>query len=410
MFYRNITASILEALADTPVILLNGARQTGKSTLVKWLAEKKYPANYLTLDDITVLNAAKNDPTGFIREVNKPVIIDEVQRAPELFLAIKADVDKSREPGQFLLTGSANILFLPNLSKALAGRMEIISLSPLSQGEIKGVKESFVDSIFAKKIEFSVKNKEEKKAVLNRIILGGYPEVVLRKTLARKRAWFESYISTILHRDIRDLSNIEGLTQLPHLLSLLALRAVSLINFSDISRGIGIPQSTLKRYVSLLEGTFLISNLPAWFGNLDKRLTKAPKLIINDSGLMSYLIGFNIDRLEKEALLIGSLVENFIAVELRKIATWSNAKYKFFHFRELSGREVDIVLENEEGKVIGLEIKASTSASASDFKGLKYMVETLGDRFVRGIVLYFGNEIVPFGNNLYAIPINMIWQ
>lgn len=409
MIYRNITPLIEDALSDSPVVLLNGVRQSGKSTLVKKIASEIHPSRYLTLDDAGVLAAAKHDPAGFIAELDGDVVIDEVQRAPELFLAIKAEVDRDRRAGHFLLTGSANVMLLPKLSESLSGRMEILTLCPLSQGEMEGVRERFIDVIFTAKLPPLTRTGEDKIQIFKRLLLGGYPEVTGRATLSRRKAWFGSYITTILQRDVRDLANIEGLTILPRVLSLIAARASSLLNFAELSRSVAIPQTTLKRYMTLLETTFLVQPLPAWSGNLGKRLVKAPKIMINDSGLLSYLLGLSEEGLGAHQGIIGSVLENFVAMELKKQATWSNVGPQIFHFRTQAGQEIDIVLENAAGKVVGVETKASKTVDAHDFKGLYAMSESLGDRFHRGIVFYTGREVIPFGKNIHALPVSALW-
>ncbi len=409
MFNRNITANLLDALSDSPVVLLNGARQAGKSTLVKAIAAKEHPARYLTLDDVSVLAAIRHDPAGFLAGLDGPVIIDEVQRAPELFVSIKAEVDRDRQPGRYLLTGSANVLLLPKLSESLAGRMEILSLWPLSQGELAGVREGLVDALFADKLPSITPSTEEKGTLLGRLLCGGYPEVVGRATEARRRAWFNSYLMTILQRDVRDLANIEGLTELPRLLSLLATRSAGLINFAELSRTSTIPQSTLKRYMSLLETTFLVQHLPAWSGNLGKRLVKAAKLVLNDTGLMAYLLGATSERMVSEGL-VGPLLENFVVMELRKQLTWSEIQPQMFHWRTQTGQEVDILLEDARGRIVGIEVKASATVGSQDFKGLKTLAEATGDRFLRGIVLYTGRESIPYGSSLHALPVDALWR
>ncbi|MFQ5930585.1 MAG: ATP-binding protein [Acidobacteriota bacterium] len=410
MIWRNISAAVLEALADNPVVLLHGARQTGKSTLAQWLASGEHPARYLTLDDAVILAAARGDPSGFIAGLEGPVMLDEVQRVPELFLAIKAVVDRDRSPGRFLLTGSANVMLLPHLSESLAGRMEILALWPLSQGEIGGVKEGFIDTVFSGALPTDKKNREDLLGLLNRLLRGGYPLIHGRVSEARQKAWFGSYVTTILQRDVRDLANIEGLTALPRLLSLLAARAMSLLNLSELSRSIAIPQTTLKRYMALLQTTFLVQTLPAWSGNLGKRLVKAPKLVFSDTGLMSYLLGLGKQRLTMDTNLLGPLLENFVVMELLKQVTWSQTQPRLFHFRMQTGQEVDIVLEDSAGRLVGIEVKAGATVTAQDFKGVRTFAEATGRRFHRGLVLYTGTESVPFGPRLHALPVNALWS
>lgn len=409
MLRRNIAPLILAALADTPVVLVNGARQTGKSTLVRSLAEGAHPARYLTLDDATVLSAARHDPAGFLAGLETPVVIDEVQRAPELFLAIKASVDHDRRPGRFLLTGSANVMLLPQLADSLAGRMEILTLWPLSQGEIAGDREDFVDRVFASEMNLPARSAMNRTELLSRIVIGGYPEVIGRKAEDRRRAWFGAYITTILQRDVREIANIEGLTELPRLLAQLATRASGILNLADISRGINIPQSTLKRYMTLLETTFLLGTLPAWSSNLGKRLAKAPKVMLTDTGLLAYLLGANEERISNDSTLLGRLIENFVVMEVHKQASWSGTKPSLLHFRTQIGQEVDLVLEDAAGALVGLEVKGSATVTSGDFKGLRALQSIAESKFKRGIVLYGGQEVVPFEASLLAVPISRLW-
>lgn len=409
MIQRNITQHVLDALADTPVLLLNGARQTGKSTLAQSIAEQAHPARYITLDNASVLAAVRHDAAGFLAGIDGAVVIDEVQRAPELFPAIKAEVDRRRHPGRFLLTGSTNVFLVPHLSESLAGRMEILNLWPFSQGELGGIKETFVDALFADKLPLQDASTESPLTLHDRIIGGGYPEAVGRTKEDRRRAWFESYITTILQRDIRDLANIEGLTSLPRLLSVIAARSPALLNFSELSRTLAMPQSTLKRYMTLLEATFLIQHIPAWSGNLTKRLVRTSKLIMSDTGLMAHLLGLDRKRLATGGM-IGPLFENFVVMELKKQITWSATKPQMFHFRTQTGQEVDVVLEDRSGNLVGIEVKASATVHAHDFKGLRALAETTDRRFLRGIVVYTGTESIPFGESLTALPVQLLWQ
>ncbi len=410
MIKRKITKALKRALADSPVVLLNGARQSGKSTLVQWLVENGYPANYLTLDDPTVLSAIHRSPTDFLREYEGNLALDEVQRAPELFLAMKSIVDKHRTPGKFLLTGSANVLLLPRLSESLVGRMEILTLWTFAQSELESTEESFIDAVFSASFKVNKLTVESKSNLIQRIITGGYPEVQKRTDAERRRAWFDSYITTILQRDVRDIANINGLTALPRLLSLLAARAGTLLNFADVANNIAMPQTTLKRYLTLLEATFLIQSLPAWSGNFSKRLIKTPKLLFSDTGLMAHLLGVNRHRLTVDITLLGRLFENFVAVELFKDATWSKTKPKIFYFRTSAGQEVDFVIESPDGRIVGIEVKAASTVHSDDFRGIKVLSELAGKRFVRGLVLYTGSEPVPFGKNLLAVPVNCLWE
>lgn len=410
MFPRHISSRLLESLADSPVVLLHGARQTGKSTLIQQITSREHPARYLTFDDTAVLAAAAADPEGFLAGIDGPIALDEVQRVPELFVAIKADVDRHRVPGRYLLTGSANVLMLPRLSESLAGRMEILTLWPLSQGEIADRREAFIDALFADRPIKLAKAGKRRPTLAARLLRGGYPEACRREQPSRRRAWFNAYVSTILQRDVRDLANVEGLTLMPRLLALLASRVGSLLNHAEISRSLGMPQTTLKRYMALLEATFLVRLLPAWSGNLGKRLVRSPKLYLNDTALAAALMGQTDEDALRQLQLLGPLTENFVFMELRKQAAWSRTEPSLFHFRTLRGAEVDIVLESPAGDVVGIEVKSGTAVKSEDFKGLRLLADATGKRFRRGIVLYGGREVVPFGKHLHAVPIESLWQ
>ncbi|MFH1195091.1 MAG: ATP-binding protein [bacterium] len=407
MIKRNLTQKLLTALKDSPVVLLQGARQTGKSTLVKSMIENDYPAKYVTFDDISILSAAKADPQGFIDSFEGNVAIDEIQRAPEIFLAIKRAVDLDRRPGRFILTGSANALLLPKVSESLTGRVELLTLYPFSQNEISNTNFNLVDILFNEKLNFD--SSRAANELLKRILLGGYPEIKTRANDERRNAWYKSYITTITQRDVRDISNIEGLTQFPSIMSLLAERAGSLLNFAELSRSAAIPQTTLKRYVSLLQSIFLLYFLPAYSQNLSKRIIKTPKVYLYDTGLLAFLIGANAQRVKDEPRIHGMLVENFALMELLKQASWSNQNLSFYHFRTTAGQEVYFVLEIPGGEIVGIEVKATQTPKADMFNGLKLLREETVKKFVRGILLYNGNTIIPFDKNLLAIPISYLW-
>ncbi|MGH7897502.1 MAG: ATP-binding protein [Candidatus Binatia bacterium] len=409
MIRRHIETELLAALADTPVTLLVGARQTGKSTLCQTIAAGPHPSRYVTFDDAAVLAAARSDPEGFIGGLEDSVVIDEIQRAPEIFSPIKIAVDRDRRPGRFLLTGSANVLLLPKVADSLAGRMQPLTLWPFSQGEIAGTMEGFVDGVFARALPKFRTVGEKKARIVARVIRGGYPEVVARADPARRRAWFGSYITTILQRDIRDLAAIKALASLPRLLALIATRTTALLNYADLARSAAMPQSTLKRYLALFENTFLVRTIPAWSANLGKRLTKSPRLILADTGLLAHLVGMTEERLREQPSITGPLLENFAAIEILKQTSWSRTRASLYHFRTTTGQKVDLVLESDDGRLVGIEIKAAASVAARDFSGLNVLRDLAPKRFIRGIVLYTGTEAVPFGKSLYALPIDTLW-
>jgi len=408
MFRRNIQERLQRALQDTPVVLLAGARQTGKTTLARLLAEQA-EASYVTLDDATVLAAASTDPIGFLRGLGARAVSDEAQKAPALFPAIKVSVDAQRSPGRYLLTGSANIQFIPKVAESLAGRIEVLTLYPLSQGELSGKKERLIDRLFAG--EMPAPDPAAKPVdLIAAVAAGGFPEAIERADEQRRDAWFGAYLSAILQRDVRDIAHIEGLTELPRLLALLASRSGGLLNASDLARASAIPQTTLKRYLALLEATYLHQPLPAWSRNLGSRLVKAPKIHLVDSGLSSYLTGRSPAALREDAHAFGQQLETFVVAELRKHVTWQATAVQAYHYRALhSSREVDVVVEDRRGAVVGIEVKAAATVHTKDFNGLKDFAAEAKGRFRAGVVLYTGDQPVAFGERLFALPTAALW-
>jgi predicted AAA+ superfamily ATPase len=392
-------------MADNPVVLLNGARQTGKTTLAQ---ELESGPQYFTLDDAATLAVAASDPTGFIRNLTGTIVIDEIQKAPDLFPAIKLSVDKDRRPGHFLLTGSANVMTLPRVSESLAGRMEIIPLFPFSAGELAGNREGFVKRLFDGTIA-KVKPGPANDDLAARLVRGGFPEAIQRTDDDRRGAWFASYISTILQRDVRDLARVDGLNSLPNLLKLLAARTSGLLNLADVGRDAGLPHTTLTRYLAMLETVFLVHRLPAWSPNLGKRLVKAAKLHLVDTGLACHLIGADARRLNDDRSLLGRMLETFVVGELRKQLSWVDPRTALYHYRTAAGSEVDVVLEKADGSVAGVEVKASATVGTSDFAALQELRDQLGKKFLSGIVLYTGDRIIPFGEKLWLAPLPTLW-
>ncbi len=413
MFQRHLKSKILDAIEFMPVILLRGARQTGKTTLVKSIAksEKKLNYNYLSFDHLPTLMAATNDPISFISRIKKPVILDEIQRVPELFLPIKSDVDENRIPGRYLLTSSADPLLIPKLGDSLAGRMRLLTLWPLSQGEIEGKKETFLDHVFSQSPFSTAKTFPcSKDDLLSRMIKGGYPAPLLMKTEKQRNDWFNDYISLVLQKDILDLSKIENITQMPNLMMLLASRVGGLLNTEEISRSIKLSAMTLQRYIDLLKTLFLVYLLPPWHKNLGKRLVKSPKVYLNDTALQLYLLNIDLDRLIKDQHIIGKVTENFVVLEILKQISWCNINIEMFHYRDYSNYEVDIILEGPGGDLVALEIKSSQTILSDDFKGLRKFQEIAGSKFLQGILLYTGEKVIPFGEKLTAVPISALWQ
>lgn len=405
MYARKIRQHLLAALNDSPVVLVNGARQTGKSTLIQDLGRD---ATYYTFDDPAVLAAVQADPFGFINALKGAVCLDEVQRAPGVFLAIKAAVDRDRTSGRFLLTGSANVLLLPQIADSLAGRMEVLNLWPLAQSEIERQPLSVIDRLFDGQLPD--KYHFERQDFIVRLSRGGYPEALSRASERRREAWFDSYLHTILLRDVRDLAQIDGLTEMPRLVRVLGARSGGLLNAAELSRSTGIPQTTLKRYLTLLETLFLVRQVPAWSSNLGKRLQKSPKLFVTDYGLMAHLQGLSESGIASGLGLPGNLVEGFVHAELAKHQSWSDLRTQLMHYRTSTGVEVDFVLENRRGDLIGIEVKAAATITSKDFNGLRHLRETTPQQFKRGVVFYTGEQVVPFDEHLVAVPLAMFWS
>ncbi len=408
MYRRNIIQRVTAALADTRVVLLNGARQVGKSTLAQQLAQQR-GGQYLTLDDPVVAELARTDPSALLGGTAGLTVIDEVQSAPALFPALKREVDRHPVPGRFLLTGSANVFMLPTAAESLAGRMEVLTLEPLSQAEIEGSSHNVVDALFDTAPWVRRTLRTDRAELVRRLVASGFPEALGRGEPQRRDAWFRAYLMSLLQRDVRDHANIEGLHDLPRLLSLLAARASSLLNMAEVSRATGIAHSTLRRYIALLEALFIVQPLPAWSVNLGKRLVKAPKLHLIDAGLAAHLQG-NIDPAALAlAPQLGPLLESFAVQEIRRHLRWAETAATAWHFRTAAGREVDLVLEAPGQRIVGVEVKASATITQSDFNGLRELASAAGKGFAKGVVLYTGEQLMPFEERLWAVPLSVLW-
>jgi hypothetical protein len=406
VFPRFSAERITTALKDTPVVMVIGPRQCGKTTLVREFVDSNRV--YINLDDETVLDAARSDPSGFIRDLNRAVI-DEVQRAPNILRAIKKTVDDDRRPGRFLLTGSADILTLPTVSESLAGRMETVDLLPLSRAEIRGVKPAFLVRAFTGKVgrpaDVMIGND-----LVNSVLAGGYPEMVRRKNPKRRQMWAQEYVKSIVQRDVREIAEIEKLSQIPLLIRVLAHHSGQLTNFSEMGGQIGLDDKTTRKYLAILEELFLVRRLEPWFSNQLKRMVKSPKLHFLDSGLLAALLGVTAKRIAKNRSALGPLLETFVFSEVLKQTYWLDGARTVHHYRDKDQHEVDIVVENDSGEVVGIEIKASGTVNSGDFKGLKKLAEACGKEFKSGVVLYDGETLVPFGSHLFAAPISCLWQ
>lgn len=407
MYERYIKQKVEIALADTPVVMIAGPRQCGKTTLAKELITDEW--SYITFDDPAQLSIAKHDPVGFIRNLpSKHTVLDEVQRVPELFICLKQAVDEDRYPGRFLLTGSANALLIPQLSDSLAGRMEVIPLMPLSGCEIKSSNPVLLESLINQTAPMT-KDIRVRDQLIENIIGGGFPEPLARESAARRVAWYTQYLNSLIQRDITEIARIDNIDAIPRFIALLANHAGQLINFSEIGAQIGLSRQTVSRYLRLLEQLFLVTELPAWHRNDNKRLAKAPKIHLVDTGLHCALKRLNTEKLVKNPEIFGHLLESYVYGELIKQASWLDEPIYFSHYRDRDKYEVDLVLETASHEVIGIEVKAKASLNPKDFQGLQRLQAAAGSDFHIGILLYDGDHTTAFGDNLFAVPIGTIW-
>ena len=408
LYTRFVQTRLIEALADTPVVLVHGPRQCGKTTLARIIGDAAGYA-YVTFDDDVLRAAAKADPVGFVGDLREKVILDEVQRVPELFTSLKAAVDRDRRPGRFILTGSANVLLLPKLADSLAGRMEILRLHPLAQSELEGTPAGFLKALFHG--EFKAASQERLgKELAERIVAGGYPAALARSTPRRRASWYRDYIETLVQRDVRHLARISALDALPRLLSLAAGQTARLLNVADLSSPFQVSRPTIRDYLTLLTNVFLLEELPSWHTNRLSRLIKTPKLHLGDTGVASALLGVDAEALAADRPLLGQLLETFVFQELRRQASWHDTPVTFHHFRDKDGVEVDLVLEGSGQHLAGIEVKASATVTTTDFRGLRKLKEAAAERFVAGVVLYDGESTVSFGEGLFAVPIRSLWE
>ena len=405
LYSRRIEARVAEALTDTPVVLIAGPRQAGKTTLVRHMADPGL--RYLTLDDELTLLAAKEDPVGMIRSLDR-AIIDEIQRAPTLLLAIKKTVDEDRRPGRFLLTGSANLMVLPTVADSLAGRMETLMLLPLSQSEMHGTTLNWLDSAFAGHLP-KLSTPLVGEALVEAVLRGGYPEAVSRATPRRRTAWARQYIDAIIQRDVRDVAGIDRIDQLPRFLRALAHVAGQMCNYTQLGGQVGLDHKTAARYVSVFEQMYLLKRVEVWARNRLNRVVKTPKVQFIDSGLLSTLIDLTPAIAVKDRSRFGHVLETFVYGELLKHATSADDDYQLLYYRDHDQFEVDVVIENAAGQLVGVEIKATASVRQADLRGLKRLANIAGDQFKLGVILYDGIETLPLGERLWAAPISTLW-
>jgi len=405
---RHLKENLLQAFKASPVTLLIGPRQSGKTTLMREIGNE-LRMDYLTFDTLKQLVAAQEDPEGFIAAIKKPVIIDEVQRVPQIALPIKLSVDLNRVAGSFGLTGSANPLVAPRLNDSLAGRMFILHMWPLSFSEIQNKRTRFLELAFDPLAAIPQGTHWDRKNMIEVLTAGGYPDALTLDAVMRDR-WYDNLLTTILERDIQDIAHIERPRDIAKLLNILAMRSSNLLNLAELSRISSIPYSTLNHYMVLLESLFLIIRQPAWHLNRTKRLIKMPKLYFGDTGLLINQLRVGRELILENGRMLGALLENFVFLELKKLSTWSTQPIDLYHYRTQTGNEVDIILENRAGQIVGIEVKASETISSEDWKGLDVLGSEMGEKMIRGIILYPGKEIVALRKDRIAIPLSTLWD
>ncbi|GIH76421.1 ATP-binding protein [Planobispora longispora] len=405
---RHAEQAVTDALADTRVVLVNGARQSGKSTLVRQLA-KAGDTEWRDLDDPLTRQAALSDPSGFV-DFPERMVIDEIQRAPELLLAIKSQVDADPRPGRYLLTGSSRLLALRGLPDTLPGRMETIELWPFAQGEIDGRPDGFIDAVFAQGPELRHTSQLTRADYTERLVRGGYPEAVARTSARRRQRFFDSYVGDLINRDVMRLSEIERTAELRALIKLLAARSGQLLVIQALSRDLGLPGTTTARFLALLEEVFLVKRVPAWSKNISSRAVHTPKIAFVDSGVAANLLGADARGLLRPGSAFGPLLEGFVLMELARQTTWSDTLVELYHYRTKDKVEVDAVLETRQGQVVGIEVKAASTVRPEDFKGLRHLAERIGPDFVAGLVLHTGAHTFSFGDRMLAVPVSTLWE
>ena len=441
VFYpRHVEHRLAEALEDSPVVLIHGPRQCGKTTLAQYAYAPTYlrvggahvtasgrllslgvsrqhrDYAYISFDDAVVRDGARADPAGFVADLPERVILDEIQRVPELFAAIKMEADRRRVPGRFILTGSTNVLLVPNLSESLAGRLQIVRLHPLAQYELAARSvppdsrsgAGFLNALFEDGFEVQ-QTARLGGQLIERIVAGGFPAALVRPTARRRANWHRDYVEALIQRDVRDMTRIRSLDVLPRLLSAAASQTARLFNLADLASPFQLSRPTIGDYMTLLERLFLLERLPPWHSNRLSRLVKSPKLHVGDTGLAAALLGVDAAALAADRTLLGQFLETFVFQELRKQASWHDAPPAFFHFRDRDDAEVDIVIEQGSRAVAGVEVKGAATVTRADFRGLHKLAKAAGDRFARGVVLYDGEVSTRFGDRLYAVPIRRLW-
>lgn len=405
---RAVQPNLVEALGDTRVVMIAGPRQAGKSTLAATTTAGEGRIQ-VTLDDATTRRNAIADPSGFIAGFKGPVLIDEIQRAPELVLAIKATVDVDQRPGRFLLTGSANFLTAPRIRESLAGRIQIVRLLPLAQSEIERSTHNVVDRLFAADPPRPVVDAIGREAFVDRVARGGFPSVRMRSE-RRRYEWFDSYVDASLVRDIEDLDDVRRLDELPRLLRVVAAQATGMLNASNLSRSVDMDYRTVQSYIQLLETVYVIRRSLAWRSGLGAREVSTPKVYVVDTALLAYLLNADEDRIANDDQVTGKIYENFVAMETAKHIEWAeHIGIRQYHWRD--GRdEVDIILEKRSGEIVAIEAKSGATVDPRDARPMAKLRDRIGPRFVAGAVVYTGQHTVPLGDRLWAVPVSGLWE
>lgn len=406
---RTMAQRILRALTDTPVVVVNGPRQSGKTTLVSTL---RYPGSFelTTLDDALAREAARRDPRAFLQRAADTLIVDEAQLEPILFRAIKAEVDRDRRPGRFLLTGSSRLLAAPDMAASLVGRVETLELWPFAQRELVAPEATtFVDAAFVAPRELLGPSALTRDDLIDLVLTGGFPEAAARPA-DRRRAWFAAYVRTLTERVVSEVAQIERAAEIPRLVRLCAARTATELNMSSLANDFGIPARTISSYLAHLQTSFIVRLVPAWSTNLSAKVIRRPKLLIADVGLAAHLSGAGPERLRALDGPLGPLLETLVGTELERQLSWSDSGVTLSHFRDRGGLEVDFVLEHPDGRVVGVEVKATMTPRAEDFRGLRAFADRLGDRFAFGFLLSAAPEATPLGPRIAAIPVGALWE
>ena len=406
--YKRWQEKVLKlALNNRRVVILSGARQCGKTTTSKIMVDKN--ATYRTLDDSTLFQAAKNDPQGFVKLSKGTMIIDEIQRVPELITAIKKAVDENTRYGQYLITGSVNIQTLPTVKESLAGRVKKIRLRPLTQGEILKKEPQILHRLQTQ--DFVNNNGYDKEKISEIIFKGGFPEPLNYKDKVERTAWYKDYLNTVIEFDLHDISNIKRQDSLKELVAIIASFSSKFIDKSKITSALSIANQTLDSYLGVLENTYLVDKLSPWLKTDYERVNKQSKYFIADTGLMASLLNWKEDDLILDADKSGKIFETFVYNQLVSQVELNNNEYELYHYRDREKREIDFIIQDTKGNIYGIEVKAGSSVTKDQFKHLKWFSQNLAKgKSFKGIVLYTGEHVIPFGENMFAVPMNNLWD